>query len=288
MAQSATGNGSDIAQLWAAELQRARQKLLSASEGCNRMYESRILRGGDSVRINMVNDITVNSSHSRSADMTLQTLRTTDMTLVIDAEDDYAFYVDDVDQQQMAADIMPEAMARAAYKLRDTMDQYIFTTMSGSVNATNVLTAATVGTGASDSDLYEILVDIDEALDNVDAPSENRFCFLPPFGAALIRKDPRRVSFGTSENLTTYGSGYIGKSIGGMDIFITRNLPTTAGVVTVLAGTRDATTLAEQMSKAEANRHPTRFGDIHKGLHVYGAKVVRPDELVSIALTKAT
>lgn len=288
MAQSATAVGSAIAQKWHAELLRQRMKLLSAAEACNRNYEGEATRGGDSVRINMVGDITVNSSHSRSADMSLQTLGTTDMTLFIDAEDDFAFYLDDVDAKQTVTDLMPESMRRAAYKMRDTADQYVFTKMSGSVSTANVLTPATVGTAGQDIDLFELLVDISVALDNVDAPEDNRWVFLPPWACGMLVKDPRRTSFGTSANLSTYGSGYIGRSVDGLEVFKTRNLPTTSGVVTVLAGTKDATTLADQLSEYETVRHPLRFGDIHKGLHVYGAKVIRPDELVSVAITQST
>jgi hypothetical protein len=285
MAQSASTVGSNIPQLWAAELQKARRKLLSAAQGCNRMYEDRVLRGGDTVRISTVGDITINTAHSRTADLTLQALQTTDQSLVIDAEDDFAFYLDDVDAKQVISDLMPESMSRAAYKIRDVMDQYIFTKMNAS--AANDMGDFTVGLGGSDSDIYELMVDVATALDNVDAPEEGRFVFVPPSIAGLIRKDPRRVGFGTSENLRVYGSGYIGTSIGGLDIFISRNLPTSGSSTTLLAGTKSATTLAEQITKYETVRHPLRFGDIHKGLHVYGAKVVRPDELVKLDVTIA-
>lgn len=288
MAQSATTVGSAIAQKWHAELLRQRMKLLSAVEACNRNYEGEVTRGGDSVRINMVGDISINTSHSRSADLTLQSLQTTDMSLVIDAEDDFAFYLDDVDAQQTVSDLMPESMRRAAYKMRDTSDQYVFTKMNASVASANQLTAAVVGTGGSDADLFELLVDIAVALDNVDAPDGNRWVFLPPWACGMLVKDPRRSSFGTSQNLTTYGSGYIGRTVDGLEIFKTRNLPTSGGATTILAGTKDATTFADQISKYETVRHPLRFGDIHKGLHVYGAKVIRPDELVSVAITQGT
>lgn len=288
MAQSATTVGSAIAQKWHAELLRQRMKLLSAVEACNRNYEGEVTRGGDSVRINMIGDITVNSSHSRSADMSLQSLQTTDMSLLIDAEDDFAFYLDDVDSKQTVSDLMPESMRRAAYKMRDTSDQYVFTKMNASVATANQLTAAVIGTGGSDSDLFELLVDVSVALDNVDAPEGNRWVFLPPWACGMLVKDPRRSSFGTSANLQTYGSGYIGRTVDGLEIFKTRNLPTSGSATTILAGTKDATTFADQISKYETVRHPLRFGDIHKGLHVYGAKVIRPDELVSVAITQAT
>jgi hypothetical protein len=47
-----------------------------------------------------------------------------------------------------------------------------------------------------------------------------------------------------------------------------------------IAGSRIATTYAEQISKVEAFRPEKRFADALKGLHLYGAKVVRPSGLV--------
>lgn len=44
----------------------------------------------------------------------------------------------------------------------------------------------------------------------------------------------------------------------------------------IIAGTNAATTFAEQIAKVEATRKEKGFDDIVKGLHLYGAKVVRP------------
>jgi hypothetical protein len=292
MAQSATNFASDIAQYWATSLQRARQKLLSAAQGCNRLYEDRVLRGGDSVRINTVSDITVNTSHSRTADMSLTNLNTTDQVLVMDREDDYAFYLDRVNEVQTAAPILDEAADRAKYLLRDQMDQYIFTAMQGSVSSANQLAARTIGSGAGDSDAFELLVDFETQLDANNVPTENRFAFISPAFKGFLLKDPRRSSFGTNPNLSTYGSGYIGTTIAGMDIFVSNNLvtsgstqgalPTSTTIPTVYiqGGSRDATTMAEQINESKAVENPLRMGMNVLGLHVYGAKVTRPSELV--------
>lgn len=47
-----------------------------------------------------------------------------------------------------------------------------------------------------------------------------------------------------------------------------------------IAGSQIATSYAEQISKVEAYRPQARFADALKGLHLYGAKVVRPQALV--------
>jgi hypothetical protein len=55
----------------------------------------------------------------------------------------------------------------------------------------------------------------------------------------------------------------------------------------VIAGTAMATTYAEQINAVEAFRPQMRFADALKGLHLYGAKVVRPESLVVASVKTA-
>ena len=54
----------------------------------------------------------------------------------------------------------------------------------------------------------------------------------------------------------------------------------TGGGAVVIAGSSIATSYAEQINKVEAFRPEKRFTDALKGLHLYGAKVFRPEALV--------
>ena len=49
----------------------------------------------------------------------------------------------------------------------------------------------------------------------------------------------------------------------------------------VLAGHISSTATANTILSTEVIRDPSSFGDIVRGLHVYGAKVLRPEALVS-------
>jgi hypothetical protein len=66
---------------------------------------------------------------------------------------------------------------------------------------------------------------------------------------------------------------------------VSLNLPQgtagTGGAVSnfVVAGHQIATTYAEQINKVEAYRPQNSFADAIKGLHLYGAKVARPEAL---------
>ena len=51
--------------------------------------------------------------------------------------------------------------------------------------------------------------------------------------------------------------------------------------------TKRAVAYAEQLSKVHAYRPELRFADALKGLHLYGAKVVYPAELVNLSVSVA-
>lgn len=56
------------------------------------------------------------------------------------------------------------------------------------------------------------------------------------------------------------------------------------GGYVAIAGSSIATSYAEQINKVEAFRPEKRFADALKGLHLYGAKVVRPSALVAASV----
>ena len=49
--------------------------------------------------------------------------------------------------------------------------------------------------------------------------------------------------------------------------------------------TKRAVAFAEQLSEIDAYRPEKRFADAVKGLHLYGASVIYPDEVVPLILT---
>jgi hypothetical protein len=59
-------------------------------------------------------------------------------------------------------------------------------------------------------------------------------------------------------------------------------------VQAITAGTNAAISFAEQINKTEAYRPQDKFADAIKGLALYGAKLVRPDNLAVAYVDGAT
>jgi hypothetical protein len=207
--------------------------------------------------------------------------------LAITQAEYFNFEIDAIDEAQNNINLMNDAMQEAGWGLADTADAWIAALLAANVDVANVLTAAaSMGTGATDQDAYEKLVDLDVRLTVNNVPRQNRWVVVPPWIEGLLRKDPRFVSFGTDKNRTNLRGEPIGQGAG-FQIWVSNNVPVSTAAYTVIAGYKGAATYAEQINKVEAFRPEGSFSDACKGLHVYGAKVSRPYALASIVCTAA-
>ena len=91
----------------------------------------------------------------------------------------------------------------------------------------------------------------------------------------------------STDNGEMLENGCLG-SVGGCKIYVSPNIAKTEGEgVTYhkcLARTKRAIAFAEQLSEIDAYRPEKRFADAVKGLHLYGAKVVHPAEMILLDL----
>jgi flagellar hook-associated protein FlgK len=277
-------------QIWSARILSNLNDSHVYIQGTNRDYEGEIKNLGDSVRINSVGRITISSYTKNSTSLTPETVDGAGQVLVITQAESFAFQIDDVDNAQTKPKLMNEYMREAAWGLSDVADNFVAVLMAAGVSTTNTLTAATtVGTGATDDDAYDILVDIDTALTVSNTPSGGRWVVIPPWYHGVLRKDPRFVSFGTDQNRSNLRGEPIGQ-VANLTVRVSNNVPLSSSTYTLIAGYDGATAFAEQIPEGnpEAYRPEAKFADAMKGLHLYGAQVTRPDNLVKIAVTEAT
>lgn len=278
---------SFIPEVWSAELLQALDKTLvfGSSNVANRDYEGDISGFGDTVHINSVSDPTIGTYTANSTTITPEELTTAQRNLVIDQAKYFAFYVDDVDARQVRNDgaLMSEAMRRAGYKLRDTADQFIAGLYTGVASA-NAITTTTVTSGNA----YEKLIDLKVKLDEANCPNEMRYAVVPPWYHGLLLKDNRFIDASASaDGGNALHNGRVGRA-GGFDIFVSNNaINVTGDDYIVQAGVPDAITYAEQIVKVEAYRPEDGFEDAIKGLHVYGAKLTRPDCIATLVASQS-
>ena len=210
-----------------------------------------------------------------------ETLTDATRSLVIDQTPGFNFQVDDVDKvQARGAMAMDEALRRAGYKLADVADQYV----AGLMAAASTNTIGTTGTPieVTASNAYDQLIKAKIKLDKALAPTEGRFAIVPSWFSASLALDSRFVGTRGLDGTSVLMTGAVGHAAG-FNIIESQNVPnTTLAKYKIVCGVSGATTFAMQLGEVKAYQPEKRFGDAVKGLQLYGAKVIRPEEIVVI------
>lgn len=283
---------SSIPTVWHAALLKALQTahVYAQPAVINTDYEGDISQYGDTVRVNMIGDVTIND-HTTNTDIPApEELDTTAAAVVIDQAKNFNFAVDDVDRAQSrnGGELVSEAMARAAYKLRDARDRYVaglYTDIAPTNWVGTDSSPKSISGSSAPADAYNYLVDLGVKLDESDTPSDGRFVVVPPWFDGVIRKDSRFVGSGADAADRRLANDQVGEAAG-FTIYKSNNVPNVAGAkFKVIAGHRSAWTFAGQINKVELYRPEKRFADAVKGLDLYGAKVLRPQNLAVLVAT---
>lgn len=282
-----------IPAIWSAQMLMSLKKehVYGQAGVVNRDYEGEISAQGDRVKINSIGPVTIGTYTKNTNIGDPETLTDSQKELVINQAKYFNFQVDDVDKAQTKLKVMGGAMVEAAYGIRDATDNFIAGLYTGVAAATSgtangmgddttpvVLTPATV---------YEKLVDMGVLLTEQNVPTGGRWCVLPPWAYGMLLKDDRFVKVGSVKSDAVIANGEVGEAAG-FRILQSNNVPQTGGVkYKIIAGHPMAISYADQIASVEAFRPEKRFGDAVKGLHVYGAKLVRNNAIAVLTANKA-
>jgi len=271
---------SFIPEVWSATmLTNLKKALRYAQPGVvNRDYEGDIAGQGDTVRIRSINRPTIGTYTKNSTTINPETLTDAQRALYIDQAKYFAFEVDDIDKAQSPGGELEAALLEAVYGLRDVADQYVAALYSGAQSA-NQLGTVSVTTGAL---AYTQLRKLKTKLDEANVPQEGRWCVVPPWYEGLLLEEDKFVRVDASGTDQGLRNGIIGRALG-FDVMSSNNAPLVTGDdYAVMAGHPSAISYAEQIVSVEPYRPESAFADAVKGLHVYGAKLVRPDAIATV------
>lgn len=271
-----------IPEVWAAELLSSLKKsLVYAGPGVvNRNYEGDIAQYGDTVRITSISRPTIGTYTKNSTVITPENLTDAQRSLVIDQSKYFAFEIDDIDMRQArdGGALMSEAAQEAAYGLADLTDQFVVGLYTG-VDAGNAIGTVSVTSAAL---AVQQLIALKVKLDVANVPMAGRYVVVPSWFHGLLLQDDRFVRLDASGTTDALRNGIMGRAFG-FDVLMSNNAPLVTGDdYLVLAGYPGAISFAEQIAKVEAYRPPSSFSDALKGLHLYGAKLVRPTGIATL------
>ena len=268
----------------------------------NTDYAGEISAFGDSVKIIKEPVISV-SDYTRGSDTTATKLTDQELTLVVDSAKAFKFIVDDIETNMSHVNFKEVASSSAAYALRDSYDAAVIATMFSGVsssspdhvlgadNATD-LAAGTfdgtgnldIGFGSSEHEPIDVLARMARLLDEQDVPEEGRwFVAGPDFYEVLGQASSKLLSVDFNAGQGSIRNGLVSSGkLRGFDMYKSNNIAATSNAAgKCMGGHISSTATANTILSTEVLRDPSSFGDIVRGLHVYGAKVLRPEALVS-------
>jgi hypothetical protein len=275
----------------------------------NTDYAGEISAYGDSVKIIKEPVISV-SDYTRNTDTTETRLTDQEINLVVDSAKAFKFIVDDIESNMSHVNFKEVATSSAAYALRDSYDAAVIANMFSGVSSSSPdhilgadAAAATqtmgqhqggtnsidlTGSDGTGTDPLDVMAFMAKLLDEQNVPEEGRWFVAPPAWYEQLSQSGSKlmsVDFNAGQGSIRNGLVSSGK-LRGFDMYKSNNIAaasTASGKV--LAGHISSTATAQTIISTETLRDPTSFGDIVRGLHVYGSKVLRPEALVSAFFT---
>ena len=275
----------------------------------NTDYAGEISAYGDSVKIIKEPVISV-SDYTRNTDTTETRLTDQEINLVVDSAKAFKFIVDDIETNMSHVNFKEVATSSAAYALRDSYDAAVIANMFSGVSTSSPdhvigadAAAATqtmgqhqggsnsidlTGSDGTGTDPLDVMAFMAKLLDEQSVPEEGRWFVAPPsFYNELSQSGSKLLSVDFNAGQGSIRNGLVSSGkLRGFDMYKSNNVAAASTATgKILAGHISSTATAQTIISTEVLRDPTSFGDIVRGLHVYGAKVLRPEALVSAFYT---
>lgn len=294
-AGGAAYSGNFIPEIWSAKLIENFYDATVLAAISNTDYEGEIKSMGDTVNIRTTPDLTIRS-YEKGMTLTVERPDKPKIQLVIDQGEYFAAIEDDVDKVQADINLMDTWAKDASEKMKIKIDQNVLVGMLTGVAAANK--GATAGRISGDINLgtavapvavdktnvLDLIVDMGTVLDEANAPEAGRFLVVPAKFAGLVKKSDLKDASISGDGTSILRNGRLGM-IDRFTVYVSHNLNVNAGVFDIVAGHKMGLTFASQMTEMESIRAETTFGNIIRGLQVYGYKVTKGEALTTAAIT---
>jgi len=303
--------GKFIPEIWSGKLQVKFYKTTVLAEITNNDWEGEIKDQGDKVEIRTVPTITINN-YTKGQTLASQVPTNDVIELSIDKGKYFQVVVDDVDDVQSDLKLMDIFTNDASQQMKIAVDTDVLSALVNASAAANKGTAAGAisgdinlgssidpdGAGAAtktarkitSTNVIDYVIAMGQCLDEQNAPEDGRWMLIPAWMAAKIKTSDLKDASITGDSMTPLRNGRLGM-IDRFTLYVSNLLPSQTSIVgegsdtsvkafSTFAGTRDAITFASQITKMETLRSTSTFGNIVRGLNVYGYKVIKPEALV--------
>ena len=282
-------SGNFIPEIWSGKLIENFYDATVLAAISNTDYEGEIRNMGDTVNIRQTPEITI-KTYVKGQTLSVENPEKAKLQLVIDKGEYFACVEDDVDKVQSDINLMDTWSKDASERMKIKIDQRVLTDILPDISALNKGASAGRITGninlgttgspvaVSKTNVLDYIVDIGTVLDEANCPEGDRFLVIPAKMAGMIKKSDLKDASLTGDSVSVIRNGRLGM-IDRFTLYMSHNLSVSSGKFSIIAGHKMGFTFASQMTNMETIRSETTFGNIIRGLQVYGYKVVKPEAL---------
>jgi hypothetical protein len=290
-------SGNFIPEIWSGKLIENFYDATVLAAISNTNYEGEIRRMGDTVNIRTTPEITI-KSYVKGQTLSVENPDKPKIQLVIDKGEYFACIEDDVDKVQSDVNMMDTWSKDASERMKIKIDQRVLTDILPDISALNKGSAAgritgniNLGTTGSPvaitkTNVLDYIVDMGTVLDEANCPEGDRFLVIPAKMAGMIKKSDLKDASLTGDSVSVLRNGRLGM-IDRFTIYMSHNLSVSSGKFNIISGHKMGFTFASQMTEMESLRAESTFGNVIRGLQVYGYKVVKPEALSQGIVTLA-
>ena len=305
-------SGAFIPTLWSGKLLAKFYQNTILSEITNTDYEGELKNQGDTVRIRLAPSISI-QDYTVGQNLSYEVPTPIYQDMQVNKGKYFGVQVNDVLAYQADMDLMNMFTEDAAKQLKISIENEVFFNSfvtEGPAAANEGSTAGAISAAynlgtdlvpVSGSDVLNTILRMSTALDEQNVPEDGRFLVISPYDRHLLMQSNIAQAYFTGDQSSVVRTGKIGM-LDRFNVYVSNLLPKggvgkslVAGLSgvgsgatltdavarrTMIAGTKQAVSFAMTVDKTEPLRNQTDFGDIVRGLAVYGRKVVKPEALV--------
>ena len=310
-------SGGFIPQLWSNKLNAKFYQNTMLTEISNTSWEGEIKNQGDSIRIRTAPSIVIDDYAGAGTTLTTRVPVPIYADLQINKGKYFSVQVNDVLAHQADIDLMETFTDDAAKQLKIAIENECFFQWFSTEGATALNKGAAAGAisasyglgtdlvpinQATSGELLKLILRMSAVLDEQNVPEEGRWLIMSPYDRHLLMQSDIAQAYFTGDQSSIVRTGKIGM-LDRFTVYVSNLLPhgttskaTVAGLTAVasgatltnakprrmmVAGTKAACAFASQITKTEPLRNQTDFGDIVRGLSVYGRKTIKDTALVT-------
>ena len=288
-------SGNFIPEVWSGKMVDAFYAASVFSEITSTDYEGEIVSFGDTIQIRTVPNMTV-ADYEVGGTLTYQNPTSTKVELNINKAKSFSIAVDSVDKYQSDLPMMEKWAEAASETMKVQIDTTVLSELSGDAVAANKGTTAGAISGNLDlgvtgtaeaitsSNAIDYILRHGQALDEQNVPETGRFIVIPAAMGRMLKSSDLKDASIMGDSKSVLRNGRLG-TIDRFTVYTSNNLPVTSGETTVFAGHPSCLAFASQITENDTLPNPDSFGQLIRGLQVFGYKTVKPEGLTEGIIT---